>query len=85
MLNMPLREDACMHKHIAQGVTLPLITISRPQAGDIRTVFRRALSITWGTAPAMFITSGPGGTRVRAKAADTAVEYLVPSIGCIVA
>ena len=55
-----------------------MITITRPQAGDVRTFFRRALNIWRGIGPALSITTGPSGTRVRAKAADAAVGHLVP-------
>ena len=44
----------------------------------MRVVFRKALNMTRSTGPALYFATGPGGTRVRARCADAAVEYLVP-------
>jgi len=55
-----------------------LITITRRLAGQMRVVFRKALNMTRSTGPALHFATGPGGTHVRAKCANAAVEYHVP-------
>ena len=52
-----------------------MITITRRQALQLRAVFRRALNMTRGPGPALFLKTGRDGIRVRASTADAAVEY----------
>jgi len=57
---------------------MTLITMTRRLAGQLRIVFRKALSITRGSGPALHFVTGPDGIRVRARSGDAAVEYHEP-------
>ncbi|MHB1038187.1 MAG: hypothetical protein ACYC35_26405 [Pirellulales bacterium] len=56
-----------------------MITITRLQARQVRTVFRRALHVsTRGPFPILLFQAGPDGLRIRALANQAAAEYHIP-------
>lgn len=55
-----------------------MITMTRRTAHRIRTVFRRSFGMNRETGPALSVSTGPSGLRIRARQADTAAQYHEP-------